>query len=127
MYNLIFYFFYYYHDTREGNEPVETGRGAVSMTILMQIFCGASAFTYFTGIHLFGGPSAYPSLFKVFAVIGLILYYFLFRLIYNKKRVNAIIESWPKDKKVLTIKNSILIFLFSIGPVIVGAQFLNAK
>jgi len=44
---------------------------------------------------------------------------------YTRKRVMRIINKYPEDYEVLTLKNIALVFIIMILPIILGAIILN--
>lgn len=63
---------------------------------------------------------------KVYLMPFMILNGFSFLMFYTQKRAIVIVSKYPKDYKVITFKNIVLVFLIMIVPLIIGVQFLNS-
>jgi hypothetical protein len=126
MYNFIFNFFYRYHKKGKDFSPRFTAAGAVAITIFFQLFLVANIITFFTGVNLAGKPFSQDYFTnKLYWMPFVLVYLYLFVLYYTHKRAMAIVNKYPKDYKVVTLKNILLVLLIMIVPLIIGIQFLQ--
>lgn len=55
------------------------------------------------------------------------LYLLIFELYYNHKRAMVIVNKYPKDYKLLSLKNILGVFFIKLAPLIVGLIFLEFR
>jgi hypothetical protein len=126
MYNFIFNFFYRYHKQGKSFSPRFIAACAVSTTVFFQLFFIANIFTFLTGINLVGIPFSQDYFTnKLYWMPFAVVYGYLFILYYTHKRAMAIINKYPKDYKVVTIKNVLLVLLIMIAPLLIAVNFLQ--
>lgn len=126
MYNFIFNFFYRYHKKGRSFGPGSTAALAVAITIFFQIFCLGAAINFFTGLNM-AGKALSDDYFtnKLYLMPFMMAYGLVFILFYTHKRSRAIVTKYPKDYKVITVKNVLLVLLIMIVPLLVGIWFLR--
>jgi hypothetical protein len=126
MFNFIFNFFYRYHKKGGTTDPKTSAAIAVAITASFHIFLLANVIYYYTGIKIFGNGYQHDYFYnKLHYLPFAILYVYGFTWYYNHKRAINIVSRWPKDYRVITFKNIILIFIIMFLPLIIGVQFLN--
>ncbi|MCU0423506.1 MAG: hypothetical protein MUC81_11910 [Bacteroidia bacterium] len=126
MYSFIFNFFYRYHKKGRSFGPRSTAALAVAITVFFQLFCLATAIKFFTGVNL-AGKEFSDDYFtnKLHLMPFMMLYGLIFILYYTHKRAMAIVNKYPQDYKVVTIKNVLLVLLIMIVPLLIGIKFLQ--
>jgi hypothetical protein len=126
MYHFIFNFFYRYHKQGRSFSPRFIAACAVSTTVFFQLFLMANIITFFTGVNLAGKPYSQDYFTnKLYWMPFVIVYGYLFILYFTHKRAMDIVNKYPEDYKVLTIRNVLLVLLIMIAPLLVGIQFLQ--
>jgi hypothetical protein len=126
MYNFIFNFFYRYHKKGRSFGPRSTAASAVGMTIFFQFFCIMAAVNFFTGTNLAGTPFSDDYFInKLYLMPFALGYFLLFVLYYTHKRAMAIVNKYPEDYKVITIKNVLSVLLIMFVPLLIGIWFLQ--
>ena len=128
MYNFIFNFFYRYHKKGRSFGPRSTAALAVALAIFFQLFCLGSVIKFFTGINIAGKALSEDYLTnKLYLIPFMMVYGLVFILFYTHKRAMAIVNDFPKDYKVITIKNVLLVLLIIIVPWLLGVLFLQHR
>lgn len=126
LYDFIFNFFYRYHKKRKDFSPRFTAAGAVAITGFFHLFLIANIVTYFTSVNLAGKPFSQDYFTnKLYLLPAGVIYVYAFVLFYTHKRAMAIVNKYPQDYNVVTIRNVLLVFLIMIAPLIVGVWFLQ--
>jgi hypothetical protein len=127
MYNFIFNFFYRYHKQGKSFGPRSTAALAVGTTVFFQFFMLWNGIKYFTGINIFPVKAFSQDYFtnKLYMMPFAIVIAYLFTFYYTHKRAMAIVNKYPKDYKVVTLKNVLLVLLIMIVPLLIGIQFLQ--
>ena len=127
MYNFIFYFFYSYHKKGRSYGPRETAGLAVALTIFLHFFMLWTGVKFFTGINIFPIKKFSDDYFtnKLFFMPFMMAFGFLVVKYYNHKRAMQIINKYPKDYKVVTLRNVLLVILIAIVPLLISIQFVN--
>lgn len=120
MYKFLFNFYYRYHDNGElASVPGFTAILAVGSAALFQLFLPLGVVSHFTETNLlveWVGKPYQP----LYVVVGLAIFYMPFFIYYNKKRIAQILNSYPENYKVLTLRNVLLVFLIHFGPLIMS-------
>lgn len=126
MYKFIFNFFYRYHKIRKDFSPRFTAASAVAVTVFFHLFLVMSITKYYTGVNLAGKPFSQDYFTnKIYLLPFGIVYLYSFILFFNHKRAMQIVNNYPENYKVITIKNVLLVLLIMILPLLVGIQFLQ--
>lgn len=126
MYNFIFNFFYRYHKRERSFGPRSTAALAVAITVFFQFFCLGTMIRFFTGVNLVGKALSEDYFTnKLYLMPFMMVYGLMFILFYTHKRAMAIVNKYPKDYKLITVKNILLVLLIMIAPLLIGIQFLQ--
>ena len=125
IYDFVFNFFYRYHKQGKTTQPRINAALAVGITIGSHVFTALSILRYF-GIKVLGPPLSDDyftnrMLMMPFALLAT----YMITWFYSHKRAMAIVNKWPKDYDVLTLKNVLAVALLMFGPLLIGIQFLN--
>ncbi len=127
MYNFIFLFHYLFFKKFKIDIYRSMAASFVAITIFFQFFMVWNSLKYFTGIDILPIKPFSQNYFtnKLYLLPIAIVYDYLFVLYYTHKRAMAIVNKYPKDYKVLTLKNVLLVLLIMIVPLFIGIQFLQ--
>ncbi len=122
MYNFLYIFFYRLFEKVKTVDPRDNATSIVLIAIFFHSFLALSAINYFTGINVlvsvFGeGHSKY-----LWLPVILIVMFFAYRTF---KRKSEILIPKYKEKRILTIKNTILVTLIILFPLLLGMMFLS--
>ena len=127
MYNFIFNFFYRYHKQGRSVGPRGTAALAVAITVFCHLFMIWTGIRYFTGINIFPIKNYSDDYFtnKMFFAPFMLVYGFIFIKYYSHKRPMAVVNRYPKDYRVITLENVLLVIIISIVPLLMGIFFVN--
>jgi hypothetical protein len=125
MYDFVFNFMYRYHKKGNSSHYRGTAAGAVAITVLFQLLCLGAILRHY-GILDLGRPLSEDYFTNKMLMLPYALgYLYLFVWFYSHKRALAIVNKWPKDYDVLTLRNVGLVTLIMLGPVFVMISFLK--
>lgn len=128
MYNFIFNFFYRYFKKSDSASYRTSAALSVGITIFFQLFLLANVFTFFTGINLSPGSFSQDYMTNKLCLMPIaMLYLLIFELYYNHKRAKVIVNKYPKDYRLLSLKNILGVFFIMLAPLIVGIIFLEFR
>ncbi len=127
MYNFIFAFHYLFFKKFKNNTSRSMAASFVAVTIFFHFFLVWNSLRYFTGINILPIKSFSQDYFtnKLYLLPLAFVYDYLFVLYYTHKRAMAIVNKYPKDYKVVTLKNVLFVLLIMIVPLLIGIQFLQ--
>ena len=125
MYDFIFNFFYRYYKRRQDTQARTRAALAVGLTISFHVMCAGVILRHY-GLISLGKPLSedYMTNKMMMLPYGLVISY-LFTWYYSHKRATAIVNKWPKDYEVLTVRNVALVALIMLGPLSVIFAFLK--
>jgi hypothetical protein len=127
MYNFIFAFHYLLFKKLKNNTAKSMAATFVALTFFIQFFLIWNSLRFFTGLNILPIKSLSQDYFtnKLYFLPLAFIYDYLFVLFYTHKRAMAIVNKYPKDYKVLTLKNLLLVLLIMIAPLFIGIQLLT--
>ena len=127
MYNFIFAFHYLLFKKLKNTTARSMAATFVALTLFFHFFLIWNSLRFFTGINILSIKSFSQDYFtnKLYLLPIAFIYDYLFVLFYTHKRAMTIVNKYPKDYKVVTIKNALLVFIIMIVPLLVGIQLLN--
>jgi hypothetical protein len=98
----------------------------VAITFFIHFFMFWNSILYFTGINILPiKPFDQDYLTNKLYLLPIAFFYdYLFVLFYTHKRAMAIVNKYPQDYEVITLKNVVLVLLIMILPLLIGVQFL---
>lgn len=123
MYKLIFVYFYQLSQKRNPN-PRFVALSYVSLTALFQFAFLLGLLRYILGFIIPRFDENY-FLNKLYLIPFVLLWLFAFEIIYNKKRTKRILSSYIDKPKVTNLKNTIIVLLFMLVPLIIGIYLFN--
>ncbi|RLD89291.1 MAG: hypothetical protein DRJ02_01770 [Bacteroidetes bacterium] len=123
MYKLTFVYFYQLSQKRNPN-PRFVALSYVALTALFQFAFLLGLFKYILGFIVHRFDENY-SLNKLYLIPFVLLWLFVFEIIYNKKRTKRILDSYIDKPKVTNLKNTFLVLLFMLVPLIIGIYLFN--
>jgi len=123
MYKLTFVYFYQLSQKRNPN-PRFVALSYVALTALFQFAFLLGFLRYILGVIV---PRFDENYFinKLYLIPFALLWLFAFEIIYNKKRTKRILNTYIDKPKVTNLKNTILVLLFMLIPLIVGILLFN--
>ena len=126
MYNFIFALHYFFFKKYKVTTHRSLAASSVALTVFCQIFFVANIITFFSGVTFACKPFSNDYFTNKLYLLPLAFVYdYLFVLYFTHKRAIAIVNKYPKDYKVMTLKNVSLVFLIMIVPLLVGVYFLQ--
>jgi len=127
MYNFIFSFHYLFFKKFKNNTSRSIAASFVAITIFFHFFLFWNSLRYFTGVDILPVKSFSQDYFinKLYLLPLAFFFDYLFVLYYTHKRAMAIVNKYPKDYKVVTLKNVLFVLLIMIAPLLIGIWFLQ--
>jgi hypothetical protein len=126
MYNFIFAFHYFFFKKFKNTTHRSMAASFVAITFFIHFFMFWNSILYFTGINILPiKPFDQDYLTNKLYLLPIAFFYdYLFVLFYTHKRAMAIVNKYPQDYEVITLKNVVLVLLIMILPLLIGIQFL---
>jgi len=62
---------------------------------------------------------------KIYLIPFIVLWLFAFELIYNKRRAKRILTKFDENSDILNIKNTVVVIIVIIVPLLVGIYLFN--
>ena len=120
-----FNFHYRCFKSRQNIQARTNAALAVGLTISFHVMCAGVILRHY-GLISLGKPLSedYVTNKMMMLPYALIITY-LFTWYYSHKRAMAIVNKWPKDYEVLTVRNVALVALIMLGPLSVIIAFLK--
>lgn len=122
MYSFIYRFFYCLCEKFKTVDPIDNARAFTLVMVMSHLFFFANLFTAITGLN---PTETYSPKHKYYHLPFVVLFIFLGYRALSDKRGSRILQKADSLEGVLTWRNTIVILLLLILPVILGIKILN--
>ena len=128
MYKFIFNFFYRYFKKRRDFGARFSASLIVFSTVFFQFTCIASFVRLLTGFNIFGKGFSEDYFTNKLCLMpfGFVLAY-VFVFYYSQKRAMSIVNEYPNDYNIYTIKNILLVILILVVPLLLTILFIKLQ